>query len=27
MSTAELIGELIMGMVKKDLFSEVLGKP
>ena len=27
MSTAELIGELIMGMVKKDLFPEVLGKP
>ena len=27
MSTAELIGELIVGMVKKDLFSEVLGKP
>ena len=27
MSTAELIGQLIMGMVKKDLFSEVLGKP
>ena len=27
MSTAELICELIMGMVKKDLFPEVLGKP
>ena len=27
MSTAELIGELIMGMVKKDLFPAVLGKP
>ena len=27
MSTAELIGELIMGIVKKDLFPEVLGKP
>jgi hypothetical protein len=27
MSTAELISELIMGMVKKDLFPEVLGKP
>jgi hypothetical protein len=27
MSTAELIGELIMGMVKKDLFPEVFGKP
>ena len=27
MSTAELIGELIMGMVKKDLFRAVLGKP
>jgi hypothetical protein len=30
MSTAELIGELIMGMmgmVKKDLLPEVLGKP
>ena len=27
MSTAELIAELIMGMVKKDLFPEVLGKP
>ena len=26
MSTAELIGELIMGMVKKDLFPEVLGE-
>ena len=26
-SIAELIGELIMGMVKKDLFPEVLGKP
>ena len=27
MSIAELIGELIMGMVKKDLFRAVLGKP
>ena len=27
MSTAELIAELIMGVVKKDLFPEVLGKP
>jgi hypothetical protein len=27
MSIAELIGELIMGMVKKDLFPQVLGKP
>ena len=27
MSTAELIAELIMGMVKKDLFPQVLGKP
>ena len=27
MSAAELIGELIIGMVKKDLFPEGLGKP
>jgi hypothetical protein len=27
MSIAELIGELIMGMVKKDLFRAVLGEP
>ena len=27
MSIAELIAELIMGMVKKDLFPQVLGKP
>ena len=27
MSIAELIGELLMGMVKKDLFRAVLGKP
>ena len=27
MSTAELIGELIMGIVKKDLFRAVLGEP
>jgi hypothetical protein len=27
MSAAELIGEFIIGMVKKDLFPEGLGKP
>ena len=27
MSIAELIGELIMGMMKKDLFPQVFGKP
>jgi hypothetical protein len=27
MSTAELIGELLRSLVKKDLFPEVLGKP
>jgi hypothetical protein len=27
MRIADLIGELIEGMVKKDLFSVVLGKP